>query len=59
MMMAFAAVPGTAAAAPQQDDDDNEPQAGTVVVAVMEAHELSPLFLRYSMRRALPKSLDI
>ena len=61
VMMALAAAAGVAAAATEQNDDEDEPQAGIVVVAIMEAHERSPLFktLRYSMRRAPEWGLDI
>ena len=57
---ALIAVSAAAAAATEQNDDEDEPQAG-IVVAVMEAHERSPLFktLRYSMRRAPEWGLDI
>ena len=60
VVMALAAAAGVAAAATEQNDDEDEPQAG-IVVAVMEAHERSPLFktLRYSMRRAPEWGLDI
>ena len=60
VVMALAAAAGVAAAATEQNDDEDEPQAG-IVVAVMEAHERSPLFktLRYSMHRAPEWGLDI
>ena len=60
VMMALAAAAGVAAAATEQNDDEDEPQVG-IVVAVMEAHERSPLFktLRYSMHRAPEWGLDI
>ena len=47
-----------AAAATDQDDDDDEPQAGTVVVSVVKAHDCH-LALRHSMRRTSFGSLTI
>ena len=43
--------PGVAAAAEEQNDDDNEPQAGTVVVSIVEPHDCHLTLLRHSMRR--------
>ena len=48
-------VPAATAAADQHDDDD-EPQAGTIVVSVVEAHDCH-LALRHSMRPASKGSL--
>lgn len=55
---AAAAAPGTAAAAADQDDDDDEPQAGTVVVSVVKAHDCH-LTLRHSMQKVSVGSLTI
>ena len=48
----IAAGVAVATAATDQDDDDDEPQAGTVVITVVKAHECH-LTLRHSMRRIL------
>jgi hypothetical protein len=45
-----------AAAATDQNDDDDKPQAGTVVITVVKAHDCH-LTLRHSMRRILWRSL--
>ena len=44
------AAPVSAAAAEDQDEDDDKPQAGAVIVSVVEPHE-SHLASKYSMRQ--------
>ena len=48
----IAAGVAVATAATDQDNDDDEPQAGTVVITVVKAHDCH-LTLRHSMRRIL------
>ena len=49
VVVAATGIAAVAAATADQDDDDDEPQAGTVVVSVVKAHDCH-LTLRHSMR---------
>ena len=56
MMVAAVAVAAGIAAAGEQNDDDDKPQAGTVVVSVIEPHDCH-LTSEYSMRQTAFESL--
>jgi len=51
MAAAAIAAPEVAAAAEEQNEDNDEPQAGAVVVTIVEPHDCHLTLLRHSMRR--------
>jgi len=58
MAAAAAVTVAAVAAAADQDDNDHEPQAGTIVVSVVKAHN-NHLALQHSMQGALFWSLTM